>query len=248
MTIRTALKSASLAALALTLAACNSDDTGEGAPSGDAIDPIEAPAGQSWVETASETPEGGIVVGNPDAPIKLVEYASHTCGACAQFSQTGAASIENDYVASGRVSYEIRNLIRDPLDLTIALGARCGAAESFHPIANQAWGDFQNIMQTAYANEAAYNAALQQPPERRFVALAQLAGLPQFFAQRGISADQLATCLADTDKAAEIYKNSNDQAAELNITGTPTFFLNGRRVDENSWPKIEEALQNAGAR
>jgi len=62
-------------ALPLALAACGGSDEG-GAPKGDAIAAIPAPAGQTWNDVASETPEGGIQVGNPDAPIKLVEYAS----------------------------------------------------------------------------------------------------------------------------------------------------------------------------
>lgn len=250
MTLTTAFKSASFAALALALAACNgTEEVAEGGgPVGEAIADIDAPDGQNWAEMASESPEGGFVLGNPDAPIKLVEYASHTCGACANFSQQAAAGIENDYVSTGRVSFEIRNLIRDPLDLTIAMGARCGPTEAFHPIATQAWAGFEQIMQTAYSDQAGYQAAMELPPEQRFLRLAQLAGLPEFFAQRGVSVEQLGSCLADNDKASEIYQRSNEQAQEFNVTGTPTFFLNGQRLETNSWKGIQEALQAAGAR
>ncbi len=241
------LSLAALAApLALGLAACG-EDAEEGAPTGEPIAAIAPPAGTSWVETAAVTPEGGYVIGNPDAPLKLVEYASHTCHVCAEFSQQGAAPMD-EYVASGVVSYEIRNLIRDPIDLSIALLARCGSPQAFHPLANQAWGSFDQMMATVQANGAALQQAQQAPPAQRFQAVAQAAGVLDFFAARGISRDQAMQCLADTEKAQQIATASQTQADELEITGTPTFFLNGEKLEPTSWAALEPLLQQAGAR
>ena len=234
------------APLALGLAAC-SEEAEEGAPVGEPIAAIAAPAGTSWVETAAVTPEGGYVIGNPDAPLKLVEYASHTCHVCADFSKQGAAGMD-EYVATGVVSYEIRNLIRDPIDLSIALLARCGSPEAFHPLANQVWGAFDDLMATVQANGAALQQAQQAPPAQRFQAIAQAAGVLDFFAARGISRDQAMQCLADTDKAQQIATASQTQGDELKITGTPTFFLNGSRLEPTSWAALEPLLQQAGAR
>src|SRR5690606_8956683 len=109
------------APLVLALAACGSEsETEAGLPTGEPIAAIPAPEGQSWTETAAVTPEGGYVVGNPDAPLKLVEYASHTCPACAAFSTDSAGNIDG-YIASGVVSYEIRNQIHNAIDLTLAM-------------------------------------------------------------------------------------------------------------------------------
>ena len=240
-----ALAPFALGPLALTLAACGSD--AEGPIKGEPIAPIAAPAGQSWVETAAETPEGGFVIGNPNAPLKLVEYASHTCSHCAAFSQEGAAKLD-EYVAKGTVSYEIRNQIHDPIDLTIALLARCGTPASFHPLANQAWQNFDSLMTTVQANGAAIQQAQAAPQAQRFQAVAQAAGLLEFFAARGISRDQAMTCLADVGKAQRIADASETQSEELNVAGTPTFFLNGKTVEGTRWADIEPALQNAGAR
>jgi protein-disulfide isomerase len=152
------------------------------------------------------------------------------------------------------VSYEIRNLIRDPVDLTIAMLARCGSPQAFHPLANQVWGSFDDLMATVQANSAALQQAQQAPPAQRFQAMAQAAGVLDFFAARGISRDQAMACLADTAKAQEIASRSQTQGDELEITGTPTFFLNGQRLEPTSWgpsqagPGIEGLLQQAGAR
>ena len=242
---RRTLLAALAAPLALAVAACGSEE--EAPIQGEPIAPIAAPAGQSWVETAAETPEGGFVIGNPNAPLKLVEYASHTCSHCAAFSQEGAAKLDA-YVEKGTVSYEIRNQIHDPIDLTIALLARCGTPASFHPLANQAWQNFDSLMTTVQANGAALEQAQAAPQAQRFQAIAQAAGLLEFFAARGISRDQAMTCLADVPKATKIADASTQQSEELDVQGTPTFFLNGKKVEGTRWPDIEPALQAAGAR
>ena len=238
------------APIALALASCGdgAEEAAEASLEGEAIADIAAPEGQSWLETASATEDGGFVIGNPEAPLKLVEYASHTCGACAYFAENGSAPLQENYVQSGVVSYEIRPLLRDPLDVTISTLARCGSPEGFHALADQAWAslpDFSNALQT---NGAAYEAAMSAPPEQRFVQLAQAAGLIDFFAARGISADQSLTCLADADAINAMAEKSSEVATADNVTGTPTFFLNGQRLDVNQWQALEPILQRAGAR
>lgn len=241
---RRVLVTAMAAPLALALAACGSGE--EAAVNGEPIDPIEAPAGQSWAETAAVTPEGGYVVGNPDAPIKLVEYASHTCPACAVFSQESSAGLD-EYVATGVVSYEIRNQIHNPLDLTLAMMMRCGEPTAFHPRAKDAWVNLNAIIDGAQQDQAAMAAAFQAPEAERFQRIAEVSGLLDFFAARGVSRDQAMQCLADTEQARQIAQNSTTQSDELGVTGTPTFFLNGRRLDGASWSDVEAALQAAGA-
>lgn len=244
--IRRLALAALAAPLVLAVAACNSDEKA-GAPTGEAIAAIPAPAGTSWVDTAVETPEGGFRIGNPDAPLKLVEYASHTCSHCAEFSQTASAPLD-EYVNTGVVSYEIRNLIRDSADLTIAMLARCSGPAAFHPLANQAWANFTPLMQGFQANAEALNQAMQAPQAQRFQAIAEAGGLLDFFAARGISRDQALQCLADTDKATKIATNSDTQSTELNLSGTPTFFLNGKQIEGTTWEVVHPALQAAGAR
>ena len=56
------------------------------------------------------TPEGGFRMGNPAAPIKLVEYGSLACPHCRHFEETGYKPLLQTYVRTGRVSYEFRNL------------------------------------------------------------------------------------------------------------------------------------------
>jgi len=241
----TMIKLSLAAPLALILSACGGD--AQGAEDGDVIAAIPAPEGTNWGETVTVSEEDGYVLGNPEAPLKLVEYASHTCGACANFAATGKAGIK-EYVATGVVSFEQRNLVRDPIDLTIAALVRCGAKENMQVLSDQAWGNFDQTFATIQSNGPAYEAAGNLPVDQRFVQIARAAGLIDFFAARGLSADQQAACLADAEMIEGIANNSTAQAEEYGITATPTFLLNGRKLDVNQWRDLEPLLQRAGAR
>ena len=172
---------------------------------------------------------------------------SHTCGACANFSASGKPGIK-EYVATGVVSFEQRNLIREPLDLTIAALVRCGAPENMQTLSDMAWANLNQTFQTVQANNAAYAAAEGQPINQRFLTIAQAAGLIDFFAARGLSADQQRACLTDGETIQGIAENSEAQRTELGINSTPTFLINGTKVDALSWGELEPLLQRAGAR
>ena len=92
---------------------------------------VAAPAKSNWLQTFSLTPKGSHIIGNPAAATKLVEYASYTCGHCAHFEIEDVPQIKNQFVATGKVSLEMRNLVRDPMDLTAAMLARCGGKGRF---------------------------------------------------------------------------------------------------------------------
>lgn len=237
------------APLALGLAACGETATTEGAVAeGEPMAEIAAPAGQSWADTATVSEYDGYVMGNPDAPIKLVEYASLTCGACAAFSTEAAEPLRDEYINKGLVSYEIRNQVHNLIDLVLARLVRCGPPESFHPLAEQVWLNLSDVLQQAQSNPQALEAAMGLPEDQRFAAIGEASGLFDFFAARGISRDQARTCLADNASVMAIAERSEQQSTEFDVTGTPTFFLNGTRVDGTNWTAVEPLLQRAGAR
>lgn len=246
----TRLLSLPLIALApLMLVACDDTASVDGAaPAGEAIPAIAPPAGTSWADTVTITPEGGYMIGNPDAPIKLVEYASHTCGACANFAKTGKPVIKNKYVPTGVVSFEQREVFLNPFDAVIATLAQCGAKEQFQPLSDEVWQNLETVFTGLQGNPQAVQAASALPLNQRFVALGEATGLLEFFAARGLSADQGRTCLADTAKIEALVKTVETNSATDKITGTPTFFLNGKRVEGTAWEVLEPLLQRAGAR
>ena len=249
MTLLRTFAFATLAApLALGLAACGSSDETEGATSGEPIAPIAAPADSSWTDTVTVSDSDGYILGNPDAPIKLVEYGSLTCGACANFAATAMEPLKTEYIDSGRVSYELRNQIHNAPDLILASLVRCGTPESFHPLSEQVWANLNALLNGAQENGAALEAAMQLPENQRFAAAADAMGFLDFFAARGLSRDQAQSCLADNESVTAIADRSEAQSTELGVTSTPTFILNDRVLEERSWADLEPVLQRAGAR
>ena len=237
-------------AFALALTACGDATEGEaGASSSETVEAVEAPAGQKWSETVAKTDAGGIVMGNPDAPLKLVEYMSITCSHCKDFGEQAFAPLRDNYIESGKVSFEIRNFVRDPLDLSAAILSRCGGEGPFFPLTEQALGYQETMFEKAQGmGEATYSSILQSDPKVRFVRLAEQLGLIAFFQQRGISEDQAKACLADTAAAEKLMNDTQKASEEFNIEGTPTFLLNGQKVEGTNWAMVETKLKEAGAR
>jgi protein-disulfide isomerase len=240
-----------LAVAPLALAACKQEAAtpGNDAPKGDAVAAVPAPAGTSWATTFAKTADGGYLVGNPNAPVKLVEYGALSCSHCAEFSETSTAELRGTFVASGKVSYELRFFMLNALDIPATLLATCGSTEAVLPLAEQFWAWQPNMFANLKAaGDAQFQAAGALAPNQRFAALAKIGGMDSFFAARGIPAAQGAACLADVNKATALADATTKAGTEKEINGTPTFFLNGTKLNEGSWPGVKTALQAAGAR
>jgi len=237
-------------ALALALTGCGGAAETEGsATSGDTVETVAAPEGEKWSTTVAQTDAGGYVMGNPDAPIKLVEYMSITCSHCATFGEEAFNTIRDNYVESGRVSFEIRNFVRDPLDLTAAILSRCGGEGPFFALTKQALSNQGPMFEKAQGmGEATYSSVLQSEPNVRFVRLAEQLDLISYFQQRGVSADQAKACLGDTAVAEKLMADTQTAIKDFDIQGTPTFLINGQKIDGTSWNMVETKLKEAGAR
>lgn len=250
MTVSRLLSLPLLALAPLMLVACEDAAAPDGtaAATGEALPAIAPPAGTQWVDTVTLTPEGGYMIGNPEAPLKLVEYASHTCSHCADFSTTGKEPLKKKYVASGVVSFEQRETFLNPYDVVLAGLTQCGSKEQMQPLSDQVWQNLPAVFQGLQGNPQAVEAAGQLPVGQRFVAIAEATGLIEFFAARGLSADQARTCLSDAAKIEAMVKTVEANNQKDGVVGTPTFFLNGQRLEGTTWEVIEPQLQRAGAR
>lgn len=235
--------------LALGLAACKQEATeGSAGLTGQPIAKVAAPAGKVWSDTVSKTAEGGYLMGNPNAPIKLIEYGALSCSHCAEFSEASSAEIRDNFVGSGRVSFELRLHMNNALDVPAALLATCGATEAVIPLSDQFWGWQKNMFTNLQQNQALFQSAETLQPAQRFATIAKAAGMDQFFASRGVAAGQASTCLADAAKATALVAATDKASRDMQVTGTPTFFLNGTKLDVNTWPTVKAELEKAGAR
>ena len=241
-----------LAAAALAATACNADKgaTGSNTAANSAITakPVAAPNNGDWSSMISQTPEGGFIMGNPNAKVKLVEYGSLTCPHCAEFEEKGSKPLIDNYVKKGLVAFEFRNFVRDPYDITASLIARCGGGASFFGLTRALYTDQRDWIGKIQAADPAVMEALQgQSPQQQFKTIADLAGFPAYAAMRGVPKAKSAACLADPAAASQLVQMNSDAVATYNIPGTPSFLINNELVpDAASWellePKLKEAL------
>lgn len=229
------------------LAACGDGAGNVTAPAG-SVENVAAPAGTNWVETVNVSPEGGYVMGNPNAPLKLVEYGSRTCHVCAAFEEEGVPALKANYIASGKVSYEFRDFMRNPIDIAGALIASCNGVEPFFPLTEQMMKGQEELLNRAQSMDQATQQRLSAlPPAQLLPAYAEEMGMIEWGKQRGVAEPKMRQCLADSAKADAMAKATADASQKYEIQGTPTFLLNGRKVEGTTWTQVEQALKGAGA-
>ncbi|MDQ3144728.1 MAG: DsbA family protein [Pseudomonadota bacterium] len=236
-------------AAVLATAACNADQAATTANAADipvTATPVPAPNNGDWSTIVTQTPEGGFLMGNPDAQVKLVEFGSMTCPHCADFDENGLKPLIDEYVKKGLVSFEFRNFVRDPYDITAALVARCGGPTSFFGLTRAMYADQENWITKVQADPAAMQALENQPPQAQFKAIADLAGFPAFAAMRGVPRAKTEACLADPAGASRLVEMNTDAATNFKVPGTPSFLINGKLVENvSNWTTLEPAIKSA---
>jgi protein-disulfide isomerase len=245
LTMKTAAILTGLSLLALS--ACNKAPEATQAPTALPF-PTGTGSAQNWTETVSKTADGGMLMGNPNAPVKLIEYGALSCSHCAEFSEQSKDALKV-YIAKGSVSYEFRNFLLNILDVPASLLARCGGPGPSFAISEQMYA-----AQREWAGKASTITAAEQqswanlPPEQLAPMLAAKLGLDSFVQARGVGAEKAKACLTDKAAVDELTNISKVGTETFNITGTPTFIINNSVVPNvTTWSGLEPELKKAGA-
>jgi protein-disulfide isomerase len=234
------------AALALLVAGCGGGNSnGNSEVSNAPLKQIPAPNGD-WTQTVSEMPEGGMRMGNPDAPVKLVEYASVTCPHCREFEEQGLPPLRDKYVKSGQVSWEFRPYMLFPSDPGPSMLLRCQGPTPFFSLSEELYADQPNWAGRLQSMpEAQMQQISQMPAAERPKQFVQVAGLDEFFRQRGMPQAKIDACLNDPANLNKLVALT-DLGTKQGVTGTPTFFINGKMVENTaSWAALEPQLRSA---
>lgn len=236
-------------ALALLLAGCGGSGSNLSAVAANVDAPlptIAAPNNGDWRTVVSETPEGGFRMGNPDAPVKLVEYASITCPHCAEFAETGTTPLRDEYVRSGQVSWEYRPFMLFPTDPGIFMALRCQGPRPFFRMMEQLYATQRDwVGRLQMLTEQQQQAIQGMSPNARSAALVQAAGLDEFFRQRGVPQSRLDSCLADPHGLDALTRIQQHGTTQDNVQGTPTFIINGEKQEVGTWSQLEPRLRAA---
>ena len=148
---------------------------------------------------------GDVVLGDPDASLTVVEYASLTCPHCASFHINTWPQVKEAYVDTGKIKFILREVYFDKEGLWASMTARCGGEKGYYPMMDtflkqqRTWTRAENI-----------GEAIQQVGRRA-----------------GLSNDQLSACLADREYAKTLLEAYQTNAAVDEIRSTPSFIIDG---------------------
>ncbi len=230
----------------LALAGCGGGEAGNSVAANAPLEQVPAPNGGDWSQVTAATPEG-VRIGNPDAPVKLVEYASFACPHCGEFSEAASEELKNSYVKSGQVSWEFRPFLLFPTDPAVSLLMQCMGPEPYFRMAEQIYASQQQWYgQLTSVPQEQLQALETMPPVQRNKALVQAAGLDAMFRQRGLPAARIDACLSDTAALDKLVAVTSRATSEEGVTGTPTFLINGEIVPTTAdWATLEPKLRAA---
>jgi protein-disulfide isomerase len=204
-------------------------------------------AAPNWTATVKVAPNGAYVMGNPAAKAKLVEYLSYTCTHCADFTKASSEPLTRDYVAKGLVSIEVRNAVRDRLDFTAALLARCGGPARFFKNSDALMAAQSTWLAKAEEFGKANNAKMESMAiDDSLKLITRGVGLDAVMKARGFTPAQLDVCLTDKVAQQKIAAMANEAWNERKIAGTPSFLINSKTVETPGvWAQIEPVLKAA---
>ncbi|MEL6359644.1 MAG: DsbA family protein [Pseudomonadota bacterium] len=173
-----------------------------------------------------------MVIGSADAPITIVEYASVTCPHCATFHQTILPEIKEKYVENGQVRFVFREFPTAPVRFALigSVMARC-AADKGGPDAYFA------VLGALFKDQRGW--IYGQDPKAELLKIASQAGM-----------DEAAfdTCLQRQELVDLINENTRIASEDFKINGTPSFLLNGEKLNANSVEAFEKAIDAALAK
>jgi protein-disulfide isomerase len=160
-----------------------------------------------------------MVMGDADAPIELVEYASFTCPHCMRFHLDVFPLIRANYIDTGKVRMIYRPVYFDGPGLWADMMARCGGPEKYFGIVSLLYEQQGNWARGATGAEVAQS----------LVTLGKLAGMTE---------DDITACMQDRDFAGALIADFQTNMERDNVQGTPTFFINGELLSNSPYEEF----------
>lgn len=179
-----------------------------GQPAGSAIPATGAAVAQTADdELLVAGPLGEITLGDPSAPVTVIEYASMTCSHCAHFHETTFTPFKEKYIDSGKVHFIFREFPLDPLATAAFMLARCVPEDRY-----------MQLIDILFRQQR--NWAFSDNPSSALLNIVKQAGFTQ---------ETFNTCLTNQEILDGVNWVKNRGAEEFEVSATPTFFINGNK-------------------
>ena len=164
----------------------------------------------------------GFTIGNPDAPVSVVQFSSYSCGFCAEFNQNQEPSFIADYVDTGQVFYRYVNIPGNNATSQLAAEASYCAADQ---------DGFFEYKDYLYANSTTGEGF-------------SAANLVNYAASAGLNTEEFQNCL-DGDRFARAFMDDVTYAQNVGLTGTPSFLVNDQLLGASELvPAVDALLGN----
>jgi protein-disulfide isomerase len=166
-------------------------------------------------------------MGDPKAPVTMVEYASASCSHCAAFNNEVFPAFKAKYIDTGKVHYTLKEFLTPPVEMAAAgfLTARCAGKDKYFSVLDAVYHSQQEMFQSG---------DIRGPLLR----IAQSAGMTEA---------QFNTCITDETALKALNARVEKAARDEKITGTPTFVVNGKQVasGEVTLQQLDTAIAEA---
>ena len=163
--------------------------------------------------TVLDITEDDFVIGDKNAPITIIEYASLSCSHCASFHNNTLPDIKKEYVDTGKVRFVFRNFPYDPPSLIGSVILKCVPKDVRY--------DYMNVLFLLRKNWVISDNAKSTQE------------LYKIMQSGGMSKEDFDNCLKRDDLANQIIKGRIDVQNEFNIQSTPSFLINGNLEQGN---------------
>lgn len=174
-------------------------------------------------QTAPDPRLQDMVLGQAEAPVTIIEYASLTCPHCASFHAEVLPAIKKEFIDTGKAKLIFRDFPLDQVAFAGAILARCAGPEKYFTYLNVLFAQ-----QRQWASAKDPMAALKQ--------IARLGGMP---------AEQFDKCLADKPLGDYILAQRLEGNQKFNVNSTPTLIINGKA--ESGVPSLDELRKKLNA-
>ncbi|TCP40130.1 thioredoxin domain-containing protein [Rhodovulum marinum] len=173
---------------------------------------------------AQEVPQvESFTLGDPDAPIKLEEFASFTCGHCGNFHEDVFKRLKADYIDTGKVHFTYREVYWDPYAIWAGLLARCGGEMRFFGIVSVLYEKQKDWIDAKDPAKTAEN-------------------LRQIGRAAGLGEAEMETCLSDAALATALRDQSAATTAAAGVTGTPSMLIDGELYKNMRYRDLKKIL------
>ena len=163
-------------------------------------------------------------IGDPDAPVTIIEYTDFQCPFCSRHFQNTYGEIKKNFIETGKVHYIFKDFPLTnihPQAVKAAEAARCAGDQDA----------FLEMHETLFTNQGQWQGRADAPDL-----------FSTYAVELGLDSETFDACLSSGRHEAAVYQDL-EEGSNLGVTGTPAFFINGHKLSgAQPYSTFEQAI------